>query len=113
MTRLALSASDTCDKTPVTVTFKVDAQTRWGENIYLVGNDALLSDWHPSSGIRLLPSPYPTWTATVSLPASKSFEYKFVKRDDQGGTIVESGANRTVMTPNDGAIVQEDGTFRP
>jgi glucoamylase len=99
------------DKPVTTVTFKVNAQTQFGQNIYLVGDSPLLSEWVPEAGIKLKPSPYPTWSVTVSLPASSTFHYKFVRRDDQGQSVMEGGTNRALTTPATGAVTQVD-TFR-
>ena len=89
----------------------VNATTKPGENIYLVGNNPLLSNWEPSSGIKLSPSAYPNWSVKVSLPASTSFEYNFVKRDGNGNTIWEDGQKHTFQTPANGSITRDD-TFK-
>ena len=77
------------DKPQTTVTFKVKAETRWAEAIYLVGNDPLLSQWVAESGINFSAKDYPVWATTISLPASTTFNYKFVKRDERDQTIWE------------------------
>ena len=92
-----------------TVTFNVTAQTEWGENVYLVGNSPLLSNWVPEAGIELSPDTYPVWSVTISLPASSTFEYKYVKRGGQGGSATwESGNNRILTTPATGVVVQNE-----
>jgi hypothetical protein len=93
-----------CDKPQTAVTFKVDATTIWGENLYLAGNSPLLSNWVPGSAVKLSPADYPTWSVTLSLPASTTFEYKFVKRDGSGTIVWEGGDNRTFTTPASGAV---------
>jgi glucoamylase len=100
-----------CDKPQTAVTFKVDATTIWGENLYLAGNSPLLSNWVPGSAVKLSPADYPTWSVTLSLPASTTFEYKFVKRDGSGTIVWEGGDNRTFTTPASGAVTLHD-TFR-
>ncbi len=100
-----------CNKPQTDVTFNVNATTKPGENIYLVGNNPLLSNWEPSSGIKLSPSAYPNWSVKVSLPASTSFEYNFVKRDGNGNTIWEDGQKHTFQTPANGSITRDD-TFK-
>lgn len=97
-----------CDKPQATVSFAVNANTTFGENIYLVGNSPLLSNWVPTSGIRLAPSGYPVWNVTVSLPAGTPFEYKYVKRDRNGNTIWESGNKRSFATPASGELTRND-----
>ena len=97
-----------CDKPQTTVTFNVNAVTKWGENIYLVGNNPLLSNWETDSGIKMSSENYPVWSVTVSLPASANYEYKFFRRDSNGAIIWESGNNRIFNTPASGNIVRED-----
>ena len=97
-----------CDKPQTKVTFKVKATTNWGENIYLVGNNPLLSDWVPTSAIKLSPTNYPTWNVTVSLPAGTSLEYKYVKRDGSGNTVWEGGSKRAFATPISGEVTRDD-----
>ncbi|WP_413171857.1 glycoside hydrolase family 15 protein [Anabaena azotica] len=97
-----------CNQPQTDVTFNVNATTNPGENIYLVGNNPLLSNWEASSGIKLSPTAYPTRSVKVSLPASTSFEYKFVKRDANGKTIWETGDNHSFQTPANGSITRDD-----
>ncbi|MGO8696836.1 MAG: glycoside hydrolase family 15 protein [Limisphaerales bacterium] len=99
------------DQPQVTVSFNVNAPTVWGQNVYLVGNHALLGAWNTRSGIQLSPVPYPVWSATVSLPASTAFQYKYVKMDQSGKVIWESAANRSLTFPAVGTATQRD-TFR-
>ncbi len=97
-----------CDQPQTTVTFKVNATTGFGENIYLVGNSPLLSNWVPASGIKLSPSNYPLWNVTVSLPAGTPMEYKYVKRDASGATVWEGGGNHGFSTPSNGDVTRDD-----
>jgi glucoamylase len=97
-----------CDKPQTTVTFKVKANTKVGENIYLVGSSPLLSNWVQNSGIKLSPTNYPIWNVTVSLPAGTSLEYKYLKRDSGGITVLESGGKRNFTTPSSGEVTRND-----
>ncbi|MHB0955375.1 MAG: glycoside hydrolase family 15 protein [Pirellulaceae bacterium] len=100
------------DKPQTTVTFAVEAETEWGRSVYLVGNSPLLSEWVPESGIKLSPKDYPRWSVTISLPASTTFEYKYLKRTDGGSQpIWEGGNNRLFTTPTNG-IMSRDDTFQ-
>ena len=94
------------------LTFRVKATTHWGENVYLVGSTPLLSNWEPASAIKLSPATYPIWNVTVSLPAATNLEYKFVKRDEGGSVVWESGNNRQLTTPAAGATTGIDEEFR-
>jgi len=92
----------------ITVTFKVKAATKEGQSIYLLGDDRLLGAWAPEAGVKLSPTDYPTWSATVSLPASVDLQYKYIKRDEKGNVIWEEGSNRRLTTPANGENVQQD-----
>ena len=94
-----------------TVTFNVVAQTQWGENIYLVGNNPLLSAWEPDSAIQMSPANYPNWSVTVSLPASSNFEYKYIRRAGGGAPNWETRSNRPYTTPSTGTAQVQD-TFQ-
>ncbi|WP_433360069.1 carbohydrate-binding module family 20 domain-containing protein [Actinoplanes sp. CA-142083] len=83
--------------TSVAVTFAVNATTVWGENIYVLGNRAELSNWNTSGGVALSSATYPVWRGTVNLPVNTSVEYKYVKKNGSAVTW-ESGANRTLTT---------------
>ncbi|MCC7220115.1 MAG: amylase, partial [Candidatus Contendobacter sp.] len=101
-----------CDKPQSSVTFKVNATTSFGENIYLVGSSPLLSNWIPAAGIKLSPAQYPVWNVTLSLPAGMALEYKYVKRDAGGNAVWESGSNRSFAVPASGELVRDD-IFKP
>ena len=85
-----------------------NATTKPGENVYLVGNSPLLGNWEPTSGVKLSAVSYPTWSVKVSLPASTSFEYKFVKVDANGKTIWEEAEKHSLQTPVSGEVSQVD-----
>ena len=44
----------------------------------------------------------------LALPAGTSFEYKYVKVDDSGAAVWESGANRTATVGADGTLALTD-----
>ena len=58
--------------------------------------------------IQLSPDNYPTWSVTLSLPGSTSFEYKYIKKDGSGNVTWESGTNRTSTTPATGSVTLND-----
>jgi glucoamylase len=93
------------------VTFRVRADTQWGQDVYLVGDHPLFSAWVPESGIKLSPQDYPTWSATISLPASTAYQYKYVKRGRDGHMTWEAGSNRSFTTPATGELARDD-TFQ-
>ncbi|WP_369168842.1 carbohydrate-binding module family 20 domain-containing protein [Streptomyces sp. R28] len=76
------------------VTFNVTATTDWRTNVYVVGSLASLGSWNPADAIPLSSASYPTWSKSVIVPKSTSFEYKFIKRNSSGTVTWESGTNR-------------------
>ena len=64
----------------------------------MVGSIAALGSWSTGSAVQLSSSGYPVWTQAVSLPASTSFEYKYIKKDSSGNVTWESNANRSATT---------------
>ncbi|KAG8762587.1 hypothetical protein FRC12_008958 [Ceratobasidium sp. 428] len=48
------------------------------------------------------------WEATVSLPASTTFEYKYIRKTSNGTVVWESGANRYYTTPSGGSVSLSD-----
>lgn len=97
----------------VAVTFTCTNGTTYvGQSVYVVGSHSALGSWAPASGVKLSPSSYPTWSGTLQLPASTSFEWKCVKRDEAQpaqGIEWESGANNVVSTPASGTASTTGG----
>jgi alpha-amylase len=98
--------------TQIPVAFEVNATTVLGQNVFVVGNNAALSNWSPTGGVALSSAAYPLWRATVNFPAGTALEYKYIKRDGAGAVIWESGVNRTLTVPATGTVQLHD-TFRP
>ncbi|EJD07843.1 glycoside hydrolase [Fomitiporia mediterranea MF3/22] len=97
---LGTGSSDGGGSTPstVAVTFDETATTTFGENIFLVGSIPELASWDTDNAIALSADTYPVWSVTVSLPASTSFEYKFIRKETDGSIQWESDPNRSAMT---------------
>ncbi|KAK0642966.1 starch binding domain-containing protein [Cercophora newfieldiana] len=105
-TSASATATPTGGCTPVStvaVTFNELATTSYGQNIKLVGSIAQLGSWNPSAGVALSAAGYtsgnPLWSATVSLPAGTTFEYKFVNVGSNGAVSWESDPNRSFTVP--------------
>ncbi|KXN81606.1 Alpha-amylase [Leucoagaricus sp. SymC.cos] len=86
----------------VAVSFAETAETVFGENIFLVGSIPQLANWDPNSAIALSSADYPVWKATVNIPASTSFEFKFIKKESDGSVVWESDPNRQATTVTSG-----------
>lgn len=104
-----LTVPSTCSTAPdpIAFTFNEHAITQFGENIYVTGNLRELGNWSPSSAVPLSASAYPTWSVTVNLPASTTFQYKYI-RIFNGAVTWESDPNRQATTPASGSFVQND-----
>lgn len=97
---------------PVTMTFKINATTVFGESVYITGNQAALGNWSTAQDAarKCDPASYPVWTCTVTFPSGTAeIEYKYQKLGL--GTKWESGANRTYTVPGFNSS-KDDGAFR-
>ncbi|HWN68107.1 MAG TPA: carbohydrate-binding module family 20 domain-containing protein [Haliangium sp.] len=89
-----------------------NGNTTLGQSVYVVGNTAEIGNWSTAGAVRMTPSAYPTWTATIALPASRTVEWKCLKRDevDPNARVEwESGANNVVTTPASGSTSSVGG----
>ncbi|KAK0202042.1 glucoamylase [Desarmillaria ectypa] len=91
----------------VSVTFNEFATTVFGENIYLTGSIDALQNWSPSTALLLNTDNYPTWSITLNLPASTTFQYKYIRKFN-GAVTWESDPNRQFTTPASGTWVIND-----
>jgi alpha-amylase len=94
--------------TQIPVAFEVNATTVLGENLFVIGNVAALSNWNTAAGLALSSAAYPFWRATLNLPAGTAVEYKYIKRNGSGAVTWESGANRTLTIPASGTVTLRD-----
>ncbi len=80
--------------------FHVQAFTSLGQKIYVVGSIPELGSWDTSKAIDAFHNPdtvqWFNWFLPVSVPKGKSFQYKFVMKDNLGNIVWESGNNRSV-----------------
>lgn len=91
----------------VPVTFNVDATTVFGENIFLTGSIDALVNWSPDNALALNADNYPIWSVTVNIPASTSFEYKYIRKFN-GAITWESDPNRSNASPASGSLTIND-----
>ncbi|WP_201798212.1 alpha-amylase family glycosyl hydrolase [Lachnotalea glycerini] len=79
--------------------FHVNAQTNYGENIYVVGSIPELGSWNPDNCTEAMHCPeYPNWYLPVSVPAGTTFKFKFIKKDAKGNVTWESSSNRVITS---------------
>jgi len=88
------------------ITLRVAADP--GQSLLLVGSVAALGSWDPGSAVPLSPVDATTWSATVTLPGSQFIEYKYIRRDPDGGVVWESDPNRSTTTPSGGTVTLDD-----
>ncbi len=98
-----------------------NAATVFGQNLYVVGNQAGLGSWSPGAGFALTiqgSGANVPWTGTVTLPAGTAIQYKYVKWN--GATATWEAAhptpsgNREFTTPASctSPVLRSDGNFR-
>lgn len=98
-------APATCTGTPACnakTTFNVQATTVYGENVFVTGQLTQLGNWSPDAAKALSAAKYtasnPLWSATIDLPASTVFEYKYIRKNSAGAVTWESDPNRRFTT---------------
>ncbi|KAG4426818.1 hypothetical protein IFR04_000249 [Cadophora malorum] len=83
----------------VAVTFKESVRTNYGQNIKIVGSIPELGSWNTANAKPLSAASYTStdqlWTITLTLPAGKSFQYKFIRVESNGAVAWESDPNRS------------------
>lgn len=107
----------TLGETPVSLVFQcTNGTTTMGQSVYAVGNVPQLGEWSVASAVKLSPTSYPTWTATISnLPPSTNLEWKCIKRQEANypdtADAWEPGGNTTITTPTSGSGGTTSGAF--
>lgn len=97
--------------TTTAVNFAVNATTVIGQNIFVVGDRPELGGWNTANAVPMSSASYPVWKATVTIPTSTTFQYKYIRKE--GATVTwESGANRVVSTGTNCSLTLND-TWRP
>jgi alpha-amylase len=104
------------------VTFTIaNANTVFGQSLYVVGNQTAIGNWTPASGFKLTiqgSGANVPWSGTVSLPAATATQYKYVKWN--GSTAVwesnqptTSGNREFTTCAAGGTAARSDGNFKP
>lgn len=111
--------TNTCTSVPVT--FRVsNANTVFGQNVYVAGNRAELGNWAPSS-VNLLniegSGANVPWSRTIQLPPSTAIQFKFMKSGAVANVWERNQAtasgNREATTPACGSSLTLDaGSFQ-
>lgn len=78
-------------------------------NLFIVGSINQLKSWNPAEGIPLTSTGTAgQWTVTLQLPASITFEYKYIRKDAAGAVTWESDPNNRAGTPAKGRFTITD-----
>jgi predicted alpha/beta superfamily hydrolase len=80
------------------VLFSLVQNTSPGQSVYVLGDLPELGAWDMTRAVKLEPSAYPTWRATISLPAGRSYAYRYVLRSD-APTNQKLASNGSFITP--------------
>ncbi|XP_024395916.1 4-alpha-glucanotransferase DPE2 [Physcomitrium patens] len=95
------------------ILFKLPYNTQWGQNLMIIGSDALLGAWVVEKGQRLMPrqeGDVLVWEVSISVSERFETEYNYVVVDDRfRGLRRESGARRVLSLPeglSNGATVE-------
>ncbi len=87
------------------LTFEVDADTQWGQSVYLTGSSATLGAWVLGDAVSMAPDQCEgtrcRWRAVVDVPLGSDHAYKFVKIDGELDVVWEGGFNRTIVATED------------
>lgn len=81
------------------VTFEITQATAAGQSIFVLGNAPELGDNDVRNAIKLSPAAYPTWRATISLPAGRSFTYSYYVRTDGPGQTSQASNGTLASGP--------------
>jgi alpha-amylase len=99
------SASSTPPSGQVAETFTVTGAPS-SAPIYLVGSVSALGNWAPASAIPLAQNGS-QWSATVDLPASTAFQYKYIAKDANGNVTWELDPNHSATTGTAAATLSD------
>lgn len=84
-----------------------------GQSVYAVGSIDELGNWDVAQAHILGAENYPTWEATVTVPASTAVQWKCIKRDEVDPSqdlVWQGGGNNTVTSPATGSA-STSGSF--
>ena len=88
--------------------FDVTATTSFGQNIFVVGDNAALGNWNAAKAVPLSSASYPVWRGDVNIDAGTVVQYKYLRKNSSGAVTWETGANRTLTVPASGRARMSD-----
>lgn len=113
-----VSTTSTVNTCAVTFTI-ANANTSFGQDLYVVGNQTAIGNWTASAAYKLTiqgSGANAQWRGTVNLPANTATQYKYIKRNGSA-TVWESNqttgsGNREFTTCASGTQARSDGSFK-
>lgn len=81
---------------PVSYKFETTQKTQFGESVYVLGDIPELGNGDVTRAVRMVPTSYPRWAVTVSIPAGTRFKYRFLLRNNSAGQIANKQNNSLV-----------------
>ena len=94
------------------VDINANAATQWGQYMYVTGDTDALGKWNTNLGLPLDSASYPNWKNAINLPASGDVQYKYYRKNPDGGVTWEcypsSGdcnGNRSLAAPSSGPLL--------
>jgi predicted alpha/beta superfamily hydrolase len=94
---LALATTHVGAQERQTVVFETTQATTFGDSIYVLGDLPELGANEVTRAVKLEPTNYPVWRARVSLPANRTYTYRFYRRNDSAGQM-RVATNGTPLT---------------
>ena len=76
-----------------------NGQTTNRTSVYVSGDVAELGAMDPAKAVKLAPTSYPTWSAVVQVPASRTIKWKCLKKTDQGQVVQTSSDSKFTSAP--------------
>ncbi|PCG89426.1 Glycoside hydrolase, superfamily [Penicillium occitanis (nom. inval.)] len=103
--KVSSSTSSSCvAATSLPIAFTEKVTTSYGEKVFITGSITQLGNWNTANAVALSASQYtsanPVWTVSLDLPVGTTFQYKFIKKEQDGSVIWESDPNRSYTVGN-------------
>lgn len=92
-------------KSATNITFTChNGNTTLGQSVYIVGASESLGEWDVSKALKLSPTNYPSWSASLTVEVSGNVEWKCIKRNEANASVDiewQNGNNNTVNSTVD------------
>lgn len=123
---IVVSTTLACAQQRQDVTFQINYnQTVVGQSVFVLGSTPELGGNDIRKAVKLEPTQWPLWKATISLPANTSYTYQFFRRDDSPGRLSDTSNQLAVsavmsastspagVTPATKAVLYHSGLAAP